>query len=889
MWLARSIELTPGTGVIPLPLTKLAICNTVRASMPHTDSPNYLRGQVETYEPKGGYGYIRAEDEEGATSDLFLVHRKSLRDPTLVLQSGDRVIFTTKAVQNGTLATDVHPELDSRTEPLEITEMVLGEVIMVRPERHFGFIRIARRGDFFFHYSFLADLSVLPAVGDRVSCRPVNSDKGPQAQDVVIISLPNTVLRPARDLLAQAVLAREERRYPDADRLYRRALLEFPTEHVISSYAAFNKNRNSKEQALKIYQEGIRLFPHSTKILEEAGVLAASLERYDNAIKYLRSALQLCLGGDRAGEKGILTSLGYTYYRMGTPDSLRESVLFYEDAIRAYGGIERFTQLGRSGGPLHQHLLAHNLAKIRGHYRGNLVFNFLRNGGIDILEAEVFSGTVGADFIVRTDSVELIESYGLTGQLLIRCMFKSNITIADLESLDTRLGQLPDGVADDQVALLVVGSLPEPVQRALFSRIEDRGELRTAIVPIPQQEIENSAEPIGTLLAILDNWLFRRDLYALNSPVKGRRFFGRGKALADIRDAIHTSTPTGLFGLRKVGKTSLLQEAQIRSSENGDIVIYVDLLRVPTEISDARWLYWRMANLLNQRFSQLPLSNFQWRLGGKYSDYLDVPQDLPVGTAFDSDLSRVIHAIEKSSLTPAPKVVLLLDEVESLLPTRLGRGFKGFFDFFGYLRGVCQETKQFTMLVTAANASIGEIPQFDERDNPVFNFFREVYLQFFDTAECTEMIRTLGRGMGIRYHDDLVCNYIFELTGGHPFFTRQLCSFIAKQYSDRPLHVTHSMVEDVLDRYIDAVGEKDFAEIFARLTRDYPEERESCLKLSRNGGSLPINQLMQGSQKLHTSLRHLEGYQIITVRNQRASLTMELLNRWLHRTYATRS
>lgn len=858
--------------------------------MTQTHQTDYLRGSVESFDKSAGYGYIRPDDDQEARGELLLVHKKSLRAGITTLHVGDRVLFKLKTIPRGTLATDVHPELSTPVEPFELPETVSGEVVIWNAAERFGFIRIPKQGNAFFHISFLTDPAVLPAVGDRVMCRPVMAERGLQAQDVVIQAFHSGRMpRAVNDLLAQAVLAREERRPEDADKLYRRGMRECPSEHFISSYAAFAKSRNRK-LPLEIYEYGIKLFPDSTKLLEEAGVHCASVGLYPKAVAYLEAALRRCRGADGVGEKGILVSLALTYYRIGSIDALRQSVKCYEEAVRVYGGIEKFKELGRNGGPLQNHWLAMNLAEVRLHQIGNIVFNFFSKRAFKILQAELLPiSTVGADLVVKTDNVELIESYGLTGQLLVRCIFKSNVTVSDLEALGEKIASLPDGVADDQVALVAVGSISESVQRFLFGRIEDRNELKAAIVPLTEQDIETSQEPVTTLLAVLDKWLYRRDLYALNSPVKGRRFFGRGKALAEIRDAVHTSTPIGIFGLRKVGKTSLLQEAAHRSTESGDIVLYVDLLRVPSEISDARWLYWRLGNLLRDHCRQLPLHEFRWRLGGVYKDYLDIPADLPVATAFDSDLTRLLQEIEKSSLKPRPKVVLLLDEVESLLPTRLGRGFKGFFDFFSYLRGVCQETKQFTLVITAANPSIAEIPQFDGRDNPVFNFFREVYLQLLEPSECAEMIKVLGKGMGIRYENESVCNHIFYLTGGHPFFTRQLCSFIAKKYQDRPLHVTKGMVDDVVERYIDLVGEKDFNEIFQRLSRDYPEERDACVLLAKSGGSLTMDQLSKNLKKSRLSLRHLEGYQVITIRDQQVSLSMELLKRWLQRGYVEAS
>ena len=65
-------------------------------------------------------------------------------------------------------------------------------------------------------------------------------------------------------------------------------------------------------------------------------------------------------------------------------------------------------------------------------------------------------------------------------------------------------------------------------------------------------------------------------------------------------------------------------------------------------------------------------------------------------------------------------------------------------------------------IVTGANAAVAETAQFDGRDNPVFNFFREVYLQLLDANECKLMIKTLGRGMGIRF-EDTACESIHVL------------------------------------------------------------------------------------------------------------------------------
>ncbi len=313
----------------------------------------------------------------------------------------------------------------------------------------------------------------------------------------------------------------------------------------------------------------------------------------------------------------------------------------------------------------------------------------------------------------------------------------------------------------------------------------------------------------------------------------------------------------------------------------GDLVAYVDLLRLPADVGDARWLYWRIANLLHAEVGNRAQLKFDWRLGGRYEDYLDLPPELPVATAFDSDLSGLLRRIVTSKLNPKPKVVLLLDEIERLLPTGLGKegGIRGFFEFFSYLRGIAQETVHFAVVVTGANPSLVEVPQFGLRDNPVFNFFEEVYLQLLNPEETSGMIRRLGKGMGMTFGDD-GCHRIHRLTGGHPYFVRAFCSYLAKQRRERPIHISSGDVDMVVDAYLENGG-KDFREIAARLERDYPEELAVCVELAHAAAPISIKNEDGRVMWSQGSVKHLIGYQLVRIDDGMARLTMELFGRWI--------
>ncbi len=839
----------------------------------------YFRGTIRSYNLSAGYGYIEPDENQGMSA-LLLVHSKSWRKLTEASVPGERVLFKTRQVQTGLLAVDVHPEAGYREESMTtVDESFAGLIVEYNTVRGFGFIELADKRRAFFHISCLSERPDKFRIGTPVICTIVTNARGLQAQSVAIqpTRIPHSE---GVDYLPKAMLARESRRYDEAAALYEKGMREYPSVQLILSYAAMERNRRRNADARRIYEKGIQLYPEVAKLREDAGILAYSQRDFRTAIRYLEDALQICQRSEQGGEKGVLLALARTHYQMGNNSSWKRSIEYYTQAQ---------TLFGRGSTALPENdLLRLNLAKIRTqHHRGNLAVSFLGSVGVQIVKAKLLDRTTeGADLLVEVTSPELQESYGIGRYLLVRCVFKAEVSIADLDDFDTSIAAWARrGLADDQLALMVVASLPQELQRLLSQRIEDRRRVSAAVVPIQQTDIETQSSPLAALRASLDRWLYRRDLFAINSPVDGRRFFGRDKPLAELRDSIAASIPTGVFGLRKVGKTSLLKETQRRSLELGDVVLYMDLSRVPSDISDCRWIYWKLGADLRDQSGRLPLQEFRWRLGGEFQDFLDIPTSFPVATAFDSDLTRLLHAIRHLPLSPRPKVVLLLDEIERLLPTGLGKiGFDGFFEFFSYLRGIAQENKEFVMTVTGANAAVSEAAQFNGRDNPVFNYFKEIYLQLLEYSECAIMLRELGRGMGIRFEDEAI-DAIYAATGGHPFFTRQFCSFVAQQNQERPLLVGPEILSPLFDRYLD-IRSDDFQEIAERLSRDFPGELEICILLAREGGAVGRSRADEIIRK-GSAIRHLMGYQILQIDQTRAFLKISMFSQWLQRRYGT--
>lgn len=860
-------------GRIVLPLTHL--------EMDHVKN-DYQSGSVDQYDDRMGYGYI-TPDEPGSEGERLLVHRRSLRIPGMPLSPGDRVIFKSEVVPRGLLAADVHFEL---LDP-DSDEAFQGRISTIQFDRGFGFITDDNDDRIFFHFSQLADPDQPPPVETAVSFKKQWTNRGMQAFRVAPLDMPlpstasggiPNVVPLKENYLAQAILARDNKRLDEAAKLYEKGLTQSPSVQLITSYASMEKNRNRRTDAIRIYEEGLRVFPNNIKLFEDAGLLAASMGEFKKALELLSRGLALSQNTAQGGDRIFLLAIARIHARRDSGHAdLEEAWKYYNLAKEAFASSRH----GKAAFP-RDDLLVMDIVSIRlQHYRGGLAYEFLNKAGFRPVRAALFEKkTVGADFVVEPKNVDLLEGYGISGNILLRCLFKSDISRADIDDIDEVVREWgAGGLVDEQVVLLLVASLPEGVERLMFQRLEDRKRTVPAIVPITQSQIETAGQADNLLREVLDRWLYRRDLFAQNFPVSGRRFFGRERSLAEIRDAIANGTAAGIFGLRKVGKTSLLKEIERRANEGGDIAIYIDLLRIPADITDTRWLYWKLGSELVKRTTiRQEFRGIRWRLGNEYNDYLDIPDSYPVATAFDSDLSRTLDAIRRSPLNPRPKVIVMLDEIERLLPNTAGKeGFKGFFDFFSYIRGVAQESSDFVPIVTGANAAIAEAAQFSGRDNPVFNFFREIYLPLLKSGESIQMVQTLGKGMGVRFSTEVALR-IHNLTGGHPFFIRQLCSFLCARYPERPLTITVKKIDELIDAYLEIAG-RDFSEIVERFSRDYPDELNVCLEIARGEDTL-LHQLTHKLPKT-LSLRHLVGYQIVAIADNRASLTMELMQRWL--------
>lgn len=372
-------------------------------------------------------------------------------------------------------------------------------------------------------------------------------------------------------------------------------------------------------------------------------------------------------------------------------------------------------------------------------------------------------------------------------------------------------------------------------------------------------------------------YLGMHDFYSLTLPVSGRQFFGRERLLIHLTDQIHSGQFLGIYGLRKMGKTSLLY--QLRDEKlREEAVAYVDLQSSNSlSIGNCNPLYWELERDLYVRLHEREkeLTNLL-RLGQteRFSD-LPMEKSQQCRLIFSEDIRSILDILAAGKTFSVKRLVIVLDELERVLPVGGQIGIEGYIEFFGLLRGLAQTERYrglLSSIVVAANASISERGYWEGKENPVFALYKPVFLPRFTIEECNEMIVKLGKNMSVYWEDDAL-KTIFAETGGHPFLTRIFCSRIVKQYPARPLTVTGEMVNEHLIPFIRTDSDK-LEQITELLHTHFPEEETylNQIALDEMPESLPDE-----------ALRHLLGYNLIRSDGKPYQITINLLRRWLRR------
>lgn len=357
-------------------------------------------------------------------------------------------------------------------------------------------------------------------------------------------------------------------------------------------------------------------------------------------------------------------------------------------------------------------------------------------------------------------------------------------------------------------------NISQSISNILKSNQESR-----IFVPFSYAELDVDVESFDDyFLDKMRKCFYSRDLFGIQDPLKQELyFFGRRELIQELVNKNLCGENSGIFGLRKTGKTSILYGVERALSKKNTISTFVD----------CQTLHNKPWNLALQYIISNIAKNCEVKKRVYEANYRKYELEESASDAFYEDLNNIMAYIKTIN------VLLIFDEVENItfgtsVTETWSTGYS-FIKFWQTIRSAYQRLNRknkFTYLIAGTNPRCVEVATIMSTDNPIFHQFAPIYIAPFDHAITKDMLDRLGGYMGIKFSPE-VYTHIVEDFGGHPLLMRQVCSYIHRQYHGaRPFVVDKSEYEIYKQQfYKDQAGFTQYANMILEvLSKWYPDE-----------------------------------------------------------------
>jgi hypothetical protein len=347
----------------------------------------------------------------------------------------------------------------------------------------------------------------------------------------------------------------------------------------------------------------------------------------------------------------------------------------------------------------------------------------------------------------------------------------------------------------------------------------------------------------------LKDFFYGRDLFAFESPLHSDTyFFGRSSTVQFLYDKYKSGENSGLFGLRKIGKTSVLYALSRYLTFREEFAVFLDCQE--PAFHKRRWYELLEFIIRSITSTVLEPNNLEIDVSTNYSEK-------DASTAFEKDLNQIREKLQRK------RILLIFDEIENITfdisPTEHWQKGEDYILFWQSIRSVFQKNPQlFSFIVAGVNPKIIETPQVHQVDNPIYRMLTPHYLAFFDASQVREMVSSIGNYMGLSF-DDEIYTYLTEDYGGHPFLIRQVCSRIHNITSkERPIKISKYQYKEQKNNFDSSL--RDYVELIVHvLQKWYPQEYKLLEMLSIENRH-EFKQLAKATPLL---IQHLIGYNLV--------------------------
>jgi WD40 repeat protein len=395
--------------------------------------------------------------------------------------------------------------------------------------------------------------------------------------------------------------------------------------------------------------------------------------------------------------------------------------------------------------------------------------------------------------------------------------------------------------------------------------------LHREVVPVLSSLLERAlrtGDEARVLQELEEPYLVRADPYAESKPVTDPAwFFGREDLVVRISRMLVQGQHVGLFGLRKVGKTSIIQQVRRRLS-SGPLVM-IDCQAYSTS---SRLIFQAILEGLRRELHGLGVSRLR-------SDTADGVED---ADRF-RDCFRALFR-RWSTVGRATPVIVALDEVDKLFPSPgyadAETALVEYVRLFRVLRGLAQTDQSLALLVAAYRSDVNRrnLLTVKSGENPMFKSFQEVHLGFLDAEESEALVRGIGEWKDIVW-DVQASRRVHYYCGGHPVVTRAFCSEVTDGGNVKRIDLDR--VEVIGGEVMRTLRRNDIGNYYREGAWNLllPSEQDWLRAIHQAGdGGLAEESVPDGASE---AVANLERFGLVRADCQRLSPTAELFRAWL--------
>ena len=377
-------------------------------------------------------------------------------------------------------------------------------------------------------------------------------------------------------------------------------------------------------------------------------------------------------------------------------------------------------------------------------------------------------------YFIKPESF-MLDSYGFNRELLMIYSPFDQMQARVIQAAETILNDSPADGRVEKLNYFLISDYKD-IEDWISKYLSESPESRI-IIPFYSNDLVKHKDDSYYIRNIINKYLYGRDLFDYRLPLtKDLYFFGRKDIISNFRDAISKTQNRGLFGLRKTGKTSILNklERELQIENLGSFFIY------DCQSPSVRMLRW---NQLYERICKDIAKKFSIDLDGEYDE-------IHVADTFSG-------LIEKTK--SVNKVVLVFDEIEFISPNALDDTHwkKDFTKFWQTFRACQSVHRNVCTILCGVNPYPVEISTIDGVPNPLFGIVPAVFVKGFEYNDMRLMVRTLGKKMGMIFEEDAHI-YLYNRYGGHPLLTRIACSLLNTTFNynkeTKPIHIDYNKI-----------------------------------------------------------------------------------------------